>query len=156
MSSHDEILEFLVKKVEETGIGLGITLCVNGLVITGTLMRSQLYYDEMSRFLDNPQEVLTSNQSELELWRRYLEDYKQFIEQMSQKSNNAKGEGNPKFIHLRQVMIYPSSDFPSSDFPHPIVGLYWRGQLSSVDGFFLGNPGTLNFKEPEPKDNEQP
>jgi hypothetical protein len=78
MSSHDEVLEFLVKKVEETGVGAGITLCVNGLIVTGTMIRSQLYYEEMFRFLDN-QEITTRDKSDIEQGRKYYEQYKRFM-----------------------------------------------------------------------------
>jgi hypothetical protein len=46
-------------------------------------------------------------------------------------------------------MIYPSSDVPGSDFPHPIIATFWRGQLSSVDGFHLGGVAKWNVKEAE-------
>jgi hypothetical protein len=46
-------------------------------------------------------------------------------------------------------MIYPSSDVPGSDFTHPIIATFWRGQLSSVDGFHLGGVAKWNVKEPE-------
>jgi hypothetical protein len=152
MSSHDEILEFLVKKVEETGVGFNITLCMKGLIVTGVLMRSKLYYEEMSKFLDNLGEPSSENQSVIEQWDKYLGEYKQFMNQMKEKSNE-KVEVNPKIIHLSGAMIYPSSDVPGSDLPHPIIAKFWRGQLSSVDGFFLGGVAKWNVKEPE--DNEE-
>jgi hypothetical protein len=65
---------------------------------------------------------------------------------MKEESNNEKGEVNPEFIHLSDVMIYPSSDFL-----HPFASEFWRGQLSSVDGFYLGYQRGLEFREPEDK-----
>jgi hypothetical protein len=132
MSSKDEILEFLVKKVDQTGVGSGITLCVNGLIVTGTLMRSQLYYDEMFRFFDDT-EITTKDKSDIEQGRKYYEEYKRFMKEMKEKSNPEKREDNPEFIHLSDVMIYPSSDLL-----HPFYTDLWRGRLSSVDGFYIG------------------
>jgi hypothetical protein len=43
MSNDDEILEFLVQKVEETGVSPSVTLTIGGLVIVGGLVRSKLY-----------------------------------------------------------------------------------------------------------------
>ena len=50
--SNDEVLEYLVQKVEETAIGFSVTLNVNGLVIVGEPIRSELYYDHLSRLFD--------------------------------------------------------------------------------------------------------
>ena len=50
--SNDEVLEYLVQKVEETAIGFSVTLNVNGLVIVGESIRSKLYYDHLSRLFD--------------------------------------------------------------------------------------------------------
>lgn len=57
-------------------------------------------------------------------------------------------------MHLQDAMIYPSSDVLGSDFPHAIIAGFWRGQLSAVDGFFLGGVANLNIKE-EPEDNPE-
>jgi hypothetical protein len=38
MSSEDELLEYLIKILEETEAGVGLTLCVNGLIIAGDMI----------------------------------------------------------------------------------------------------------------------
>ncbi len=43
----DKILKFLIDKVEETGIGSSLTIIINGAIITGGLIKSDLYYDKM-------------------------------------------------------------------------------------------------------------
>jgi hypothetical protein len=152
MSYTDEVLEFLVRKVEETGVGIAITLCVNGLVVTGTTMRSRLYFDEMSKLFDTSDsrkfEFSTDDPIERDIGKKYFQDYKEFMQRKGAESHNAK-EVNSKFIHLSRVMIYPTDEFPSSDFRHPVTGLLWRGRLSSVDGFFIGEPATLTYGKPE-------
>jgi hypothetical protein len=50
--SNDEILEFLVQKVEETGVSPSVTLTIGGLVVVGGLVRSKLYYDYLSSLFD--------------------------------------------------------------------------------------------------------
>jgi hypothetical protein len=159
MSYTDEVLEFLVRKVEETGVGIPVTLCVNGLVVAGTMMRSRLYYDEMSKVFDTSDsskfELSTDDPIEMGIGERYFQDYKQFMQRKGGESQNAK-EVNSKFIHLSQVMIYPTDEFPGSDFTHPVTGLLWRGRLSAVDGFFIGKPATLTYGKPESEANNQP
>jgi hypothetical protein len=55
------------------------------------------------------------------------------MKEMNEKSNSDRGESNPEFIHLSDVMIYPSPDFL-----HPFYTELWSGRLSSVDGFHIG------------------
>jgi hypothetical protein len=44
MSSEDELLEYLIKILEETEAGIGLTLCVNGLIIAGDMITSKRYW----------------------------------------------------------------------------------------------------------------
>jgi type III secretory pathway component EscR len=128
--SSDEILEYFVQRVEETGIGKNITLCVNGLVVTGYIIRAKMYYDIMST-IDNNEVKLTNDQIELETMDKSKEHYKEFMLQLRNK--HTENSHSPKYIHLRNVKIY-SSDVLSIPFPTEL----WRGKLSSVDGFSLG------------------
>lgn len=52
-------------------------------------------------------------------------------------------------------MIYPSSEPSSSDVSLPVIGEFWRGKLSSVDGFFLGMPAVPSHKEHAEDNDEQ-
>jgi hypothetical protein len=49
-SSQDQLLEDLVIRLEETEQGVGLTLCVNGLIIAGDITSSKKYFDRMSTF----------------------------------------------------------------------------------------------------------
>ena len=51
MSSQDEVLEYLIKRPEETEAGVGLTLCVNGLISAGDMISSNKYFDKISTFL---------------------------------------------------------------------------------------------------------
>jgi|SRR5215212_10476650 len=129
--SSDEILEYLVHQVEETGVGKPVTLCVNGLIVTGIIIRAKYYYDRMSIMFDNDEEKLTNDQIEVETMDKYKEHYKQFMLQL--RSKHIENHHSPKYIHLHNVKIY-SLDFLSVPFPTDL----WRGKLSSIDGFSLG------------------
>jgi hypothetical protein len=65
------------------------------------------------------------------MWKSYSEDYKKFMTQLRTKGINGQ-EGRPEYIHLNKVAIYQ----PSST--EPLLSPYWRGKLSSVDGFYVG------------------
>src|ERR671936_1649311 len=106
--SSDEILEYFVQNVEETGISSNITLCMNGLIITGKIISSTSYYEKMFRFYDRLENTSTNtDQSNIEAWNNYKERSKQFMKQMKSKHNTEKQE-SPKYIHLDNVEIYPS------------------------------------------------
>jgi hypothetical protein len=129
MNDNDELLEFLLRKVEETGIGAGITLCLNGSIITGNLIKSKIYYDKMIEMYDFDNSQLTAkNQDELDKWSGYYSEYVVFINELK-KQEDPK---NLKHIHLEHVTF---RNVNSNILTQAIV---WRGKLSSVDGFSIG------------------
>jgi hypothetical protein len=133
---NDEVLEYLVQKVEETGVGFSVTLNIKGLVIVGELMRSKLYYDHMSSLFDTLGETKghgviydTKDPIELETLEKYSKDWKEFMT----KSRDKKDSDNsrPKYIHLHNVEVWEVFS------TEPFRFEYWRGKLSSIDGFSL-------------------
>ena len=65
MSSEDEVLEYLIKILEETEAGVGLTLCVNGLIIAGDMISSKKYFDKISTFY-NDDKIATDDPSLIE------------------------------------------------------------------------------------------
>jgi hypothetical protein len=129
MNDNDELLEFLLRKVEETGIGAGITLCLNGSIITGNLIKSKIYYDKMIEMYDFDNSQLTAkNQDELDKWNGYYSEYVVFINELKKQEDPQ----NLKYIHLEHVTF---RNVNSNILTQAIV---WRGKLSSVDGFSIG------------------
>ena len=129
MNDNDELLEFLLRKVEETGIGAGITLCLNGSIITGNLIKSKIYYDKMIEMYDFDNSQLTAkNQDELDKWSGYYSEYVVFINELKKQADPQ----NLKYIHLEHVTF---RNVNSNILTQAIV---WRGKLSSVDGFSIG------------------
>jgi hypothetical protein len=129
MNDNDEILEFLIRKVEETGIGAGITLCINGSILTGNLIKSRVYYDKMIEMYDFDNSQLTAkNQEEIDKWSDYHAEYVDLITELKKKDN----QHNLKYIHLENVTF---RNVNSNILTQAIV---WRGRLSSIDGFSIG------------------
>src|SRR5919107_3355507 len=140
MSNDDEILEFLVQKVEETGVSPSLTLTIGGLVIVGGLVRSKLYYDYLSRWFDTytdksergtkEQIVInddTKDPIELETVEKYSKDWKEFMIKLGDKKD--KDNGRLTHIHLHNVQVW---EIFSTE---PFRFEYWRGKISSIDGF---------------------
>jgi hypothetical protein len=134
--SSDQVLEYLVQKSEETSIGINITLTINGLVIVGELISSKNYYDYMSGLLEEKskekivENTATPDSSEpvkIETQNIYREDFKELMTKMRSKKDQENDE--PKYIHLRNAEVW---EIFSTE---PFRFEYWRGKLSSVDGF---------------------
>ena len=129
MKENDELLEFLIRKVEETGIGAGITLCINGSIVTGNLIKSKIYYDKMIEMYDFDNSQLTAkNQEEIDKWNDYHTEYVNFINELKKQDN----QQNLKYIHLEHVTF---RNVHANILTQAIV---WRGKLSSIDGFSIG------------------
>jgi hypothetical protein len=139
--SSDEVLEYLVQKTEETSVGISVTLTINGLVIVGELISSKNYYDYMSglfgTFTEKPEEKTVENTTtpdskepvKIETQNNYRKDFKEVMIKMRSKKDQENGE--PKYIHLHNTEVW---EIFSTE---PFRFEYWRGKLSSVDGFSL-------------------
>jgi hypothetical protein len=51
-SSQDQLLEDLTIRREKTEAGIGLTLCVNGLILAGDMTSSNKYFDKISTFFE--------------------------------------------------------------------------------------------------------
>jgi hypothetical protein len=137
--SSDEVLEYLVQKTEETSIGISVTLTINGLVILGELISSKNYYDYMSGLFDTfnekSEEKTVENTAnpdnkepvKIETQNNHRKEFKEVTIKMRSKKDQENGE--PKYIHLHNVEVW---EIFSTE---PFRFEYWRGKLSSVDGF---------------------
>jgi hypothetical protein len=138
--SSDQVLKYLVQKTEETSIGISVTLTINGLVIVGELISSKNYYDYMSglfeAFTEKSEEKTVENTTtpdskepvKIETQNNYRKDFKEFMVKMQSKKNQENGD---TYIHLRNAEVW---EIFSTE---PFRFEYWRGKLSSVDGFSI-------------------
>jgi hypothetical protein len=74
-TSNDEILEYLIQKVEETGVSPSVTLMIGGIVVVGGLVRSKLYYDYLSGLFD----TYTNNEGEILTMKGKQKDMKSYM-----------------------------------------------------------------------------
>jgi hypothetical protein len=148
--SNDEVLEYLIQKVEETKIGPSVTLAIGGLVVVGGLVSSKLYYDYLSSLFEiytynSEGETIerrtiydTKDSIELEALEKYSKDWKESIIKLRDKKDGANDR--PTHIHLHNGEVWEVFS------TEPFRFEYWRGKLSSIDGFSLGPKGQLETR----------
>jgi hypothetical protein len=148
--SNEEVLEYLIQKVEETKIGPSVTLAIGGLVVVGGLVSSKLYYDYLSRLFDiytekSEGETIergaiydTKDPFELEALEKYSKDWKESMIKLRDKKDG--DNERPTHIHLHNVEVWEVFS------TEPFRFEYWRGKLSSIDGFSLGTKDQLETR----------
>ncbi|WP_435170187.1 hypothetical protein [Falsirhodobacter sp. 1013] len=124
----DQICWFLrdLVRLANDGLGLAVTLYVEGSVITGVLMSGTDYF---AYFSEQYAAASTEDDDLSDLLRKAMDCYKTVYA-------DAKGpdlDWPPQYIHLK------SACYISSRGPMPVGrDLVWRGRLSSVGGYSLG------------------
>lgn len=122
----DRFLRALVAMSEKTHIEIGVTLTVNGLIVTGFIIDQATYFQHLI-------EGIRKTQADAEI-KDLLTDFMDQVNLSLQKSSDEDTLHLPKYIHLRDVKIYPSEGRGMPTYGETI----WRGHLSSIDGFSLG------------------
>jgi len=127
----DWFLQSIIDTVINEGIDIGVTLTIGGTIISGMLIGGRKYFEQLGDMLadqskddDDITNVLGTG------WKQYSEIY-------------SKPEGTPdgwrppaaSYIHLKDAKIFMPGQkpIPTNN------GFLWRGRLSSVDGFSIGN-----------------
>lgn len=104
----------------------GITLMVGGILITGDLVSGRTY------FTGQAEEVKAiGTGTGLEGFIAGLEVGAQAypVEEFDEETADPS---SPRYIHLRNAQVVAPSGFM------PARGMWWRGRLTSVDGFWIG------------------
>ena len=129
----DWFLTTLVNLANSGALEMGVTLLVGGLLVSGTLVGGATYFEGFSRsfyegfsssFPDDPEVSESVRSSFAQLGLLYP----------------SSGDGNtslppPEFIHLKQAKFFTPGNKPTPD----NQGVWWRGRLSEISGFHLGN-----------------
>lgn len=138
--SHDWFLENLVRMVNESdsGLEIGITLQVGGFLVSGTMVGGPKYFEGFGS--DFASAGLFAGDKDIaegvrQSFAQHGEIYKAVP---SEPSDSEKSEIGPLplgFIHLKEARFFNTSGKPIPG----NRGVWWRGRLSEVSGFILGN-----------------
>jgi hypothetical protein len=139
----DDTLRGLVDIVNgASGAELGITLFVHGIVVSGRLVSGEMYFDGVASSIRDAYQ--TENADALaEYFGFYAEEYRKLYAPADdasddQSDEDASSEPHTAFVHLKDAKFWHSGGASVQQ------GAYWRGRLSSVDGYYLG---TLSVQE---------
>lgn len=121
----DWVLRSLVKSVNESGLLVGITLTVGGMLVTGTLVGGREYFED---FADKVAASAEDDAGAAQV-QAIFADLGAIYDR-----DPEPGEPLPSYIHLKDVRFFSPSGqcLPDHD------GAWWRGRIDSVQGFMLG------------------
>lgn len=119
----DSALILMVILAEISGLGVNVTLYMNGLIIEGMLISTERYLNNMR---ENTAVNVTFNDPEAQqMVDRTIDSYYESL-------LKRREEGNNDFVHLERVTIKQSG----SDYEP--IGALLRLRLDAIDGFQLG------------------
>lgn len=123
----DRFLQTLVSTVNQTSVGVGITLNVGGLLISGELVSVKTYFEGVAR-------EMIATKADYATKEAFQKTFKQACAQFQPESEELSHESQsmPTYIHLRNAKpVYPNGQASSNK------GMWWRSRLSAIDGFSL-------------------
>lgn len=128
MEDYDQYLDWIFNLSE--GSKLPMTLHVKGLQVSGTPVTQDEYMNGLGEYL-----IETARQQgyiDQETVDRLAEEgYQSYIRSVFGDTGDRESQG--RHIHLKDVTIMGAG-------PRPVEFPWWRGRLSSVDGFGFGTP----------------
>jgi|GEM_PF-696268 len=131
----DPMLQALAEVAERSPLELGVTLNIKGLIITGFIISQSNYFESLIS-------GLKSTDQDSEIKDSLLEFLSGLKEKLTAKPKQQSSHEHPKFIHLRNVKIYPSEGRGMPTYGDAL----WRGLIDSVDGFALGEMVPAQFE----------
>jgi hypothetical protein len=131
----DFLLQSFVSLADDIGIGMGVILTVDGMVISGHIIKRDEYFNRMMAVMGNPENVKVK-QGDKEVGGVIAKHFANTFQTFKDAPNKNKTETSawPAFIHLEKVSIL---DISTNRFI-PLKGALWRGKLDSVDGVIFG------------------
>lgn len=133
----DWFLENLVSTVNNSDIEIGITLQMNGFLVSGHIVNGRKYFDGFSAEFISETAVAFGNKEALGTLQQAFNKYASLYD----TEDNGDDHG-ASFIHLEGARFFNTNGAPIPN----NRGMWWRGRISEVSGFILG---TLNAEHVE-------
>lgn len=132
----DNFLKSLVL-LANAGAQLSITLTLSGFLVSGTLVSGRRYFEQL--IVSNlMKDVPESTRQGL---TKFLDGFRELYQSRSDFSD--ENEYVTTFIHLKDARFFHNAGQPIPA-NRPV---WWRGRLSEVQGFFIGDLGNDDVDE---------
>jgi hypothetical protein len=131
----DSLLEHLIKFANTDALNIGITIFVNGIIVSGTLISSKRYFDGIIHqiYQSNNNTTTSDERDPKEAIKETFSFMEDIRSKLDRKSIDQISAEEVNYIHLEDAKFYQSGlPITSED------GLFWRGKISSIDGFIFG------------------
>lgn len=129
----DWLLARIVDQANSFGLEQGVTLSLGGTMITGTIIAHTTYFAESA---ENVAHWRINGENGDTLRQKLVDFYNDWGAKFAKQAGAPEDEEAPVpgYIHLRNArFLVPGGYIPSEG------GMLWRGRLTSVDGFALGD-----------------
>lgn len=127
-SDQDWFLQELVRYTNQWGISVDITLNLGGAMVSGKLISGETYLDEVAAEFKEGFKGNALGQTFFDL----ITSYKPVVRDPEDTTPLPPAH----YIHLKDVRTYVPGRADQS-----VSSKLWRGRISKVSGFFLGEPG---------------
>ena len=130
MNQEDWFLQSMIEVIINRGVEIGVTMSVGGSIVSGILISGKTYFEELGAV------VAASSKEEgdvSEMLGNSWKEYRRLYEKPEDAGDDWE-EPRAAYIHLRNARYYAPGNHPIPD-----GGVLWRGRLSSVDAFSIGN-----------------
>lgn len=125
----DYLLQDIVE-LANIGVDIGVTLCCGGTLVSGVVISGKKYFESL---INDVFEGATVEAALKEALKQRFSAYLPIYEEAHDLNVERLP---PTFIHLRTTTYHGPGGGSISE-----QGVLWRGRISQVDGFAIGNFG---------------
>ncbi|QNA83635.1 hypothetical protein G4G27_06210 [Sphingomonas sp. So64.6b] len=131
VGNQDWFLTHIIENIINQGVEIGVTLTISGQVVSGMLIGGKTYFKELGQL------IAGASKKEGDIYDTLGEDWPKnaALYEKPEDASDDWVEPLASYLHLREAYyLNPGqSVFPVKP------GMLWRGRISRVDGFSIGN-----------------
>ncbi|CAG9620908.1 gas vesicle accessory protein GvpU [Sutcliffiella rhizosphaerae] len=124
-ATDDAVLQMFLDLTNDDGCEIDLTLNIYGVVVAGTLVGPQAYYEGI---VDATKNIQNKTLSQI-LHKKFSDLQNAYIKEMQELKEKDKNEFVASYIHLKNAtyLVNQNQNSPSN-------GMWWRGKIDSIDG----------------------
>lgn len=124
----DFLLGMLVRRVEQSDFRTDITLTIGGMIMMGDMISEEQFCEGIAEDVPAEHQEYFRGLPDLfdELATEFAGD--------GEEPHDLRDDMRDSVVHLTNVRIFQEGEY------HQFRRTFWRGKISTVDGFWLGTP----------------